>query len=107
MPFLLPILGVLFGLALAGSALLSRPWSRARAALGLGIALGIAGLVWVADRAHAQVELNPRLSSPRHLAGAWRFANSTLILTEDGGWRCAGGSKGQPPCDGATREGRW
>lgn len=89
MPFVLWLLGMLCGLALAASTVLSRPWSRVRAVVAICIALGIAVVLWAQDHAYAQIELNPAISSPQRLAGSWRLGNSVLVLSPDGDWKCA------------------
>jgi hypothetical protein len=107
MPYLVPFAAIVFGLGLVLSAPLSRPWSRHRASLGLGIVLAFAALIWMQERAWAGLELNPIVSSPDILAGTWRLGDSVVILSPDGAWRCEGGDHEEPPCKGSVHHGRW
>jgi len=107
MPFLLPVLGILFGLALIVSAVLSRPWSRIRPLIGTAIILAILALLIAQERTYAQIDLNPTIPRGESLAGAWRRERTILTLATSGRWQCAQVERGEAPCDADVRSGRW
>jgi hypothetical protein len=89
MPFLLPILGILFGIVLIVSAFFSRPWSRGRPLIGAAIILGVVALVVEQERVYAHIDLNPTIPRWQSLAGTWRRGRTLLTLSPTGYWRCA------------------
>lgn len=107
MPFLLPALGVFFGIGLILTAFFSRPWSRLRFLLGVAIVLAIVASIVARERAYAGVDLNPVIPRWQSLSGTWQRGNTLLTLMPDGRWQCTVPLKDQPPCDTDMRGGLW
>src|SRR5258705_6680539 len=107
MPFLLPILGILFGIVLVVSGFFSRPWSRVRPLIGTAIILGVVALVVDQERVYAHIDLNPTIPRWQSLAGTWRRERTLVTLSPTGRWRCARSDGGEAPCDSDVRSGRW
>lgn len=107
MPFLLPILGILFGTVLIVGAVLARPRSRVGGLIGAGIILGIAALIVRREQLYAHIDLNPSIPQWQSLAGTWQRDRTLLVLSPTGRWRCTVSNGGHPPCDADIRGGRW
>jgi len=106
MVFIVPMLGLLFGVALILTGLVRRPRRRIRAAAGALIVLTIVSQGARMAYSDAGLELNPVIPDPRGLAGTWRHGATVFVLSSDGRWGCRT-SGDEAPCTGPVLEGRW
>jgi hypothetical protein len=106
MPFVIPILVFLVGLALVLSGLLRRPRGVIRIAVGASLVVGIGAIGARLTYIDAGLDLNPTVRRPQELAGTWQHGATEFALDSAGGWRCFTPRSDEPPC-GRAAAGRW
>lgn len=94
------LVAIFGGLVLTASGLRARRRGRAACGAALTALSGIAG--WVNIVADETLDVNPLLTRSA-IVGEWRDGEASLLLIDDGGYRCVGGGA----CSSIAPAGRW
>ena len=107
MPFIVPTLVLVIGLALLVSGVRRRPKGIVRIVVGACLLFAIGVPAVHAFYIEARLDLNPMVQDTRQLAGTWHHGATAFSLDSAGDWRCLTPRSVEPPCSRATTTGRW